>query len=391
MISHVNKHSDMRKAAIFVFLTMSVALAACAPLPGQGPLAVDISNTGAPDEHGDRYAVINLDAAVIRWLQTHHYKQLPDNFRTGLAHNVPAVLGVGDSLIVNIWEASPDGLFSTVEKKQTVLQTVVDESGTIFIPYVGRIKAAKQSVEELRKAIEDGLKGKAVEPQVQVQINESKSTTLTVVGDVAKAGQFPVPIRGLRLMDAVAQAGGTRKALFESVASIARGSGTATIRMGDIATNPVNNVWLGAGDSVTVTHQPRTFSAFGAVKTSQLVPFEAETLLLSEALAQVGGLSDRAADAGGVFIFRFEPRDLAKSVLGPNIKSLSQNDAGLVPVIYRLDFNQAGSFFLSQSFQMRDKDIIFVANHPTAELGKFLSMIVSPLLGAARTTVSLVD
>lgn len=201
---HVNERLRMKKVATAALLTTSLALTACAPLPGQGPLAVDISNAGASNNNSSRYAVINMGAAVTRRLHAYQYKQFPDNFETGLARNAPAVLGVGDSLIVNIWEASPDGLFSTVEKKQTVLQTVVDESGAIFIPYVGRIRAAKQSVEELRKAIEEGLKGKAAEPQVQVLINESKSTTLTVVGDVAKAGQYPVPIRGLRLMDAIA-------------------------------------------------------------------------------------------------------------------------------------------------------------------------------------------
>jgi polysaccharide export outer membrane protein len=64
---------------------------------------------------------------------------------------------------------------------------------------------------------------------------------------------------------------------------------------------------------------------------------------------------------------------------------LPTGDKRQVPVIYRLDFNKPESFFLSQSFQMRDKDVIYVANHPAAELSKFLTLIVSPLLGAART------
>ena len=189
-------------------------------------------------------------------------------------------------------------------------------------------------------------------------------------------------------MDAVALAGGTREAIFESVAKITRGGRTATIRMEDVASYPQNNIWLAPGDSITVTHQPRTFSAFGAVKSSQLVPFQAEKLMLSEALAQVGGLSDRSADAGGVFIFRFEDRDLARNLVPKEANRLPVNAQGQVPVVYRLDFKEPEAFFLSQSFRMRDKDIIYVANHPTAELGKFLSMIVSPLLGTARTVSS---
>ncbi len=37
---------------------------------------------------------------------------------------------------------------------------------------------------------------------------------------------------------------------------------------------------------------------------------------------------------------------------------------------------------------MRDKDIIYVANHPTAEFGKFLQ-IIGPLLSSARTVDAL--
>jgi len=42
------------------------------------------------------------------------------------------------------------------------------------------------------------------------------------------------------------------------------------------------------------------------------------------------------------------------------------------------------ALFLAGTFMMRDKDVIYVANHPTAELGTFLSTIVSPVVGAAE-------
>src|SRR5690606_31927608 len=133
-------------------------------------------------------------------------------------------LGVGDELLVNIWEASSDGLFSTIENKQVALTVAVDDRGQIFVPYAGRIRAAGRSVEALRQAIEAGLAGKAVEPQVQVLQTGAVSSSITVVGDVAAPGHYQLAIRGLRLLEAIAEAGGTLQATFESVATITRGA-----------------------------------------------------------------------------------------------------------------------------------------------------------------------
>jgi len=388
MSSNKKHGAAFAKMAFASLMTSSIVLTGCTTLPGQGPLTMGMEDVVANGESTKGYAIVHLDPTVTLLMRSYQRGHIPEDFKTILGPNKSITVGVGDSLVVNIWEASPDGLFSTVERKQTSLQAVVDENGMIFIPYVGRVRASGRSVETLRRSVEEGLQGKAVEPQVQIIVSDNRSSALTIVGDVASPGQFPVPIRGLRLMDAVALAGGTREAIFESVAKITRGGRTATIRMEDVASYPQNNIWLAPGDSITVTHQPRTFSAFGAVKSSQLVPFQAEKLMLSEALAQVGGLSDRSADAGGVFIFRFEDRDLARNLVPKEANRLPVNAQGQVPVVYRLDFKEPEAFFLSQSFRMRDKDIIYVANHPTAELGKFLSMIVSPLLGTARTVSS---
>jgi polysaccharide biosynthesis/export protein len=374
-----------RFARLIVASVAISGLVGCTAVPGSGPLtsAVGTETTNKADHQN--YSVLPLNTATLSYLRNYQFNGIPDSFKGKLGNRQSMTIGAGDGLAVNIWEAAPDGLFSTAEKKSATLQLVVDERGMVFIPYVGQVHAAGQTTESLRRSIEAGLKGKAAEPQIQVLVSDNRSKVLIVVGDVASPGPFPVPLRGLKLLDAVALAGGTKKAMFESTATVTRGLTSATVRIEDAVSHPSDNIWLASGDNITVTHQPRTFSAFGAVKSSQLVAFPSEKLVLSEALAQVGGLSDRAADAGGVFIFRFEPRDLVQQMIGKRADLLPTDDMRRVPVIYRLDFNKPESFFLSQSFQMRDKDVIYVANHPAAELSKFLSLIVSPLLGTART------
>jgi polysaccharide export outer membrane protein len=376
----------MKKFSRFLAAAISISgLVGCTAVPGSGPLTAAVDTKTTTQAENKSYIVVPLNTAIVSVLRNYQFSGIPESFKSKLGNRQSMAIGAGDGLAVNIWEAAPDGLFSTTERKNATLQLVVDERGMEFIPYIGQVHAAGQSAEALRRAIEAGLKGKAAEPQIQVIVTENRSKVLIVVGDVTNPGAYPVPLRGLKLLDAVALAGGTKKAMFESTATVTRGTNNATVRLEDAVSHPNDNIWLASGDNITVAHQPRTFSAFGAVKNSQLVVFPAEKLVLSEALAQVGGLSDRSADAGGVFIFRFESNDLVEQMLGKQTERLPTGDKRQVPVIYRLDFNKPESFFLSQSFQMRDKDVIYVANHPAAELSKFLTLIVSPLLGAART------
>ena len=363
------------------------AIAGCSTLPGNGPTAMDIALHQADDKASpNAYVMVRLDTVALDKINFFQPVSFPREFRA-LGGRWHPRIGVGDRLVVNIWEPSQDGVFATAEHKQTSLKAVVDEDGKVYIPYAGRIRAAGRKVEELRSAIEEGLRGKAVEPQVQVLLEDNQANSVVVVGDVASPGQLPVPIRGLKLMEAIALAGGTREATYETVATITRGNHSGTVRLDEVVSLPSNNIWLAPGDNVLVLHKPRTYSAFGAVKTSGLIPFKSESVSLAEALAQVGGLIDTRADAGGVFLLRLEDRLLAQWLVetGQGVGNPDAYAPGVTPVIYRLDFKNPQAFFTAQGFRMRDKDVLYVANHPTAELGKFLSTIVSPLLGTARS------
>jgi polysaccharide export outer membrane protein len=372
----------------FILLaTMALVLTGCGGLPGQGPAAITITSE---DIEGDairsNYVLLSLDSEMANKLHAYRPAPFAKQFQSVPNRGRSARLGIGDRLVVTIWEAAPDGLFSTTDGKQVSVPAVIDESGYIFIPYAGRIRAAGLSVEGLRVAIQERLKGKAIEPQVLVSVEGSESTGIVVVGDVVKPGQYTMSVRGMRLLEAVAQSGGSREATYETVVTVKRGNAAGEARLVDLINYPENNIWLTAGDNVLVTHKPRTFSAFGAVRDTKLVPFKTETVTLAEGLAQVGGLKDFFADAAGIFLFRFENRDLVRQLKGDAVDKIR---ATRIPVVYKLNLRQAEAFFLARSFEMRDKDIIYVANHPTAELGKFLQ-IIGPLISNVNSANGLI-
>ena len=72
-------------------------------------------------------------------------------------------------------------------------------------------------------------------------------------------------------------------------------------------------------------------------------------------------------------MFRFED----PSALGESQDSTHMTADGKVPVIYRVDLKDPRSFFVAQGFPMRNKDVMYVANAPGAELQKFLNILTS--------------
>lgn len=375
---------------ISVVAVLCMTLGACGALPGEGPAAISITSDEVEAESAiNNYTFIPIGNENIDAIKSYRPLAFANEFRGVGAGSASTLLGVGDTLMVSIWEASPDGLFSAGGKGGAgQIPAVIDETGYIFVPYAGRIRAAGLSVEALRESIQKQLVGKAVEPQVLVTLGEKLSATAVVVGDVMKPGVYPLPLRDTRLLDIVATAGGSRQATYETEVTLKRGNRSGTTRLEQLIDYPENNVRIAPGDNILLSHHPRTFSAFGAVKSNQLVPFKTKSVTLAEALATVGGLNDNKADAAGIFLFRYEDTNLIRTIRPDLAQKMAPHQT--VPVVYKLDLRDPKGFFLARFFEMRDKDILYVANHPTAELGKFLQ-IIAPLVSNVAMVNSLTN
>ena len=92
---------------------------------------------------------------------------------------------------------------------------------------------------------------------------------------------------------------------------------------------------------------------------------------MAESVAAAGGLLDVQADPGSVFLYRREPRELAER-LGVDC---SKMDGPTVPVVYSVSFSDPAGYFLATRFQMRNKDVLFVANAQSVEITKFTQFI----------------
>jgi len=374
-------------------LLTALTVSGCSVLPAAGPTASAIAE-GADVATAEglfaRYEIVDVDAAVIEALRTRPLDSLLATFGDHRP-SLEAVIGIGDSVQVQIWEAGSGGLFSgplmadrfsAGSKSALIPDQVVGRDGAISVPYAGRIQVAGRRTQDVQALIENELSGKAIQPQVLVAVSRPISQAVTVTGEVTAGARIPLSGKGDRLLDVIAAAGGVRGAVNETYVRLSRGRSTLTVPLTTVVSNPRENIYLRPEDVLTLVRDPQTFLALGALTAPTEVAFAAEGITLAQALARTRGLSDFQADPAGLFVFRFEPASLVRR-LRPASPLLATN---LVPVVYRINMRDPNSLFLSQAFRMRNRDLVYVSNAPFSELQKVLgvfSTVTSPIAAGA--------
>lgn len=368
---------------------VAVALigAGCSGMPVAGPLASDVvGNSGRSDPAHVDYVVVDVTPAVCDLLSRPPLRSFHSIF--GGANEPPThTVRVGDSLAVTIWETGSSGLFSNiasltataVPRGAALPAVVVEQDGRITIPFAGRIVVAGKTPSEVEHLIVASLAGKASDPQVLVTVVASQEYTVAVGGEVARGARVPLGVNGSRILDAIAETGGVRIPVNESVVRLTRAGRTAGIAYTALLQHPEENIYLQPSDVLTVVRSPNTFTSFGALGRSYQIAFEADTISAEEAIAKAGGLQDQRADPSGVFVFRYEPASVADQFAPDRPK----DNSVLVPVVYHLDMSKAGSYFLARRFAIQDKDIVYSANAEFNEVQKFLNLLGSVLSPAA--------
>ena len=360
-------------------LVATLGLVVSCSLPRSGPNKGEIYS-GSVMKGGDAFVLtvndrINRIAAVAPAL----------GFSTGFKN--ASILGsdtirAGDVLGLTIWENVNDGLLVPQGQNATVLEQVqVDGSGFIFVPYAGRIKAAGNTPEAIRRTISAKLEDQTPDPQVQVRRLAGDGATVSIVGAVGAQGVYPIERPTLTLAAMLAAAGGIAIQPEIAQVTLVRGSHSGSIWFEDLYDHPAHDIALRGGDKIIVEQDTRTFTALGATGTQDRVTFESQSISAIEAIAQVGGLVSTVADPTGVFIFRIEPEAIARQLLGRT------DITGPQRVIYVLDLTRPNGIFMARDFAIRDEDTVYVTEAPFTQFNKSIAAARGTLLAAtaART------
>ncbi len=105
-------------------------------------------------------------------------------------------LGHGDVVEIDVWREA-----------EMQKQVVVRPDGMVSFPLVGDVKAAGETVAELKQAIEKGLARYIPDAAVNVAVVNAVSMQASVEGRVARPGRYPIT-GTTTFLEIMAQAGG---------------------------------------------------------------------------------------------------------------------------------------------------------------------------------------
>jgi len=359
-------------------VVLAAALAACNALPRSGPNKSEIY-AGSVQKEGDAFVVAITDRVSAATAVVPALGFSDDFIKAGQLGS--DTISPGDTLSVSIWENVQEGILTTAGAPAALEEVQVDGSGYIFIPYAGRIKAAGNSPEAIRRIITEKLQEQTPDPQVLVRRVAGDGATVSITGAVGGQGVFAIerPTRTLGAM--LARAGGVSVPAEVAVVKIIRGTKTGKVWYKDLFEYPELDIALRNGDRILVEEDTRAFTALGATGAQTRVKFQTQTLSALEAIAQVGGLNPAIADPTGVFIFRNESAEVSNSVLGRT------DLVGDQRMIYVLDLTEPNGMFHARDFVIRDGDTVYVTEAPYVQWAKVITAL-SSTMGAADSLAS---
>ena len=201
-------------------------------------------------------------------------------------------LGEGDSIRITVFQ-NPD----------LTTETRISEQGTITFPLIGEVTLAGLVPADAEARIAEKLEqGKfLVKPQVILNVTKVRSRQVSVLGQVAKPGRYPLEDPSMTLMDAIALAGGIVQTGDDNVILVTSREGKnrrvdvnvqGMLRTGDLSPN----LQLENGDTIYVQRAP-VFYIYGEVQRAGAYPL-APVMTVMQAIAVGGGITPRGTQRG---------------------------------------------------------------------------------------------
>lgn len=195
-------------------------------------------------------------------------------------------LGPGDLLRINVY-GYPD-MSADVR---------VDEAGSITYAYVGQLEVGGHSARDVETLVAHRLEsgGFIRSPQVSVLVADYRSQRVSVMGQVARPGPYPLR-KASSVIDLLAEAGGVTSGVAADEATLLRadGSKVAIDLVGLFSGEAGQNVPVSAGDTIYVPKAAQ-FYIYGEVQRPGTYRLE-RNMTVSQAISLGGGLTPRGTE-----------------------------------------------------------------------------------------------
>ncbi len=372
----------LRRVITVVLLGLSLGACATGFLAEGGPSQGAASQTAALQVGtiGEQSALPFVLVAPSLELAM-HLKGEPDRFGSLPIQRQREIRArVGDLVLVTIFEAGSGGLFTSPQAAGnsggggnfiSLPAQAVDPQGNFSVPYVGAVRVQVRSLQHVQREIVGKLKERAIEPQVILTVQEERASMVSVIGNVKSAGQVPVRNTQMRILDAIARAGGTEGGARSLEVVLQRGGHTSRVSMRRLVLDPSANASVIPGDTIFVQPVSRAINVFGASGENSRIDVDVDNMTLTDALGRAKGFSDTRADVASIFVLRMEDRH----VIPANTENLAHFSSERVPTVYQIRYDTPGGIFVGNQFKVRHGDVVYVSNASSVQMRKLLELI----------------
>ena len=295
----------------------------------------------------------------------------------------PYAIGGGDVLSIVVWDhpeltgglvtsAAPSEALAAIAATASAAPQgyVVDAQGRIQFPLVGMLTVEGRTEEGARTLLTTKLAKYITNPSITLRVQAYRSKRVYIDGEVKAPGLQAINDIPMTLVEALNRAGGLLPTADQSRIALERGERRYYINLRDLVQRNISPglVMLAPGDVVRV-HSRDEGKVFvsGEVVTPRALTMHDGRLTLNEALGETGGISPLSGDARQVYVVRRGPERTR---------------------VFQLDARVAGSLAMAESFELRPKDIVYVAATPLANWNRSISLLFPGALTSAVTATN---
>lgn len=292
----------------------------------------------------------------------------------------PYAIGRGDVLSIVVWDhpelagggmtaatAAADANGTNASGSGNAAQPgfVVDYQGRIQFPFAGLLPVEGLTEEAARALLTSKLARYIANPNITLRVQSYRSKRVYIDGEVKQPGLQAINDIPMTLVEALNRAGGLLASADQSRIALERGDARYSINLRDLVQKGINpgNIMLAPGDVVRV-HSRDESKVFvsGEVVTPKALTMHNGRLTLNEALGETGGISPLSGDARQIYVVRKTPERTR---------------------VFQLDARLTGSLAMAETFELRPKDVVYVAASPLANWNRHLSLLFPGALTSA--------
>ena len=344
-----------------IFLVILLFLSSCTVLPGinKSPKKTNPNKKLKANEYSIEDVKINiikinaLSDEIINQYNENLYNDLNDgikNYSEIYDYRYEYILGPSDTININLTDT--DDLDGTYE---------IDEDGMIDLPFIGKIKLDRLSLNETQNILIQIVQNFYKNPDLQIVVEEYNSSKVYIVGAVRNQKTISLNQKPLTLMEAAIQANfnpGSEDKLLGTSGLLRREGKVYKINLTNTYKNidEKENFYLKKDDVVFIEKNLNSIHVFGEVNSKGTF-YPDRNYSLTELISSKG-LNQITANAKKVYVIR------------------EKYESFLEVDVFQLDVRNPVNLIAGKKFKIKKGDIIFIPPTEIVKWNRTISLLL---------------